>query len=82
MWRREKYSKGREVGVRGEGSGGWGPPCPPPPPTNYHFMNKCTCFEKTKNALLKLIKMFKVEVQFFFFFILDQQLLINLFIYL
>ena len=23
-------ARGREVGVRGEGSGGWGPPCPPP----------------------------------------------------
>ena len=22
--------KGREVGVSGEGSGDWGPPCPPP----------------------------------------------------
>ena len=23
-------ARGREVGLRGEGSGGWGPPCPPP----------------------------------------------------
>ena len=27
----KRGAKGREVGVMGEGSGGWGPPCPPPP---------------------------------------------------
>ena len=26
----KRGSRGREVGVRGEGSGGWGPSCPPP----------------------------------------------------
>ena len=28
---RKREARGREVGVRGEGSRGWGPPCPSPP---------------------------------------------------
>ena len=27
---RGRGARGREAGVRGEGSGVWGPPCPPP----------------------------------------------------
>ena len=26
----KRGGEGREAGIRGEGSGGWGPPCPPP----------------------------------------------------